>query len=166
MEDMSQQNSDPVEVFVSYASEQRTEVARPLADILSSLGVRVWYDEFELKLGDSLRRSIDRGLAECRFGVVILSHDFFAKHHTQRELDGLAQREVEGQKVLIPIWYDVNVSWFSGNRILRPSADVSSGWLRRPSAAGRGGVVLAPLRVCDRVRRGSAGRDLRACRAA
>ena len=36
-----------------------------LAHALKSRGLQVWYDEFSLKLGDSLRRSIDRGLAEC-----------------------------------------------------------------------------------------------------
>jgi hypothetical protein len=102
------ESSEGPDVFISYASEQREEVARPLAELLTGLGVRVWYDRFELKLGDGLREKIDAGLCECRHGVVILSKAFFAKHYTRRELDGLAQREVEGEKVILPIWYDVD----------------------------------------------------------
>jgi hypothetical protein len=48
----------------------------PLADALISAGYRIWYDEFQLKVGDSLRRSIDRGLVASRFGIVVLSPSF------------------------------------------------------------------------------------------
>jgi hypothetical protein len=71
-------------------------------------GLAVWYDEFSLKLGDSLRQSIDRGLARSRYGIVILSPNCFEKHWPQQELNGLAGREVNGQKVvIIPLWHKV-----------------------------------------------------------
>jgi hypothetical protein len=95
-------------VFISYAGEDRDQVASPLARTLSALGVKVWYDVTELQIGDSLRESIDRGLARSRFGVVILSPSFFAKHYPQRELNGLAQKEIDGENVLLPVWHRVN----------------------------------------------------------
>ena len=67
------------DVFISHASEDKDEVARPLAQRLEQLGLRVWLDECQLTVGDSLRRSIDRGLGESRFGVVVLSPAFFRK---------------------------------------------------------------------------------------
>jgi hypothetical protein len=66
-------------------------------------------DENELRLGDSLRTKIDQGLAESRFGVVVLSRAFFAKHWTQLELSGLAAlEESPDRKVIIPIWHGVD----------------------------------------------------------
>lgn len=50
------------DLFISHASEDKDHVARPLAKHLQDLGLRVWLDEFELTLGDSLRRKIDHGL--------------------------------------------------------------------------------------------------------
>jgi TIR domain len=50
------------DVFISHASEDKEDFVRPLAESLSRSGLRVWYDEFTLKVGDSLRRSIDYGL--------------------------------------------------------------------------------------------------------
>jgi hypothetical protein len=50
-----------------------------LANALKVGGLDVWYDEFELRIGDSLRRKIDQGLAKSRFGIVVLSKDFFRK---------------------------------------------------------------------------------------
>ena len=67
------------DVFISHASQDKDSVARPLVKLLKDLGLRAWIDEFELKVGDSLRSGIDRGLREARFGVVILSPDFFTK---------------------------------------------------------------------------------------
>lgn len=96
------------DVFISYASEDRETVAKPLAQLLSSLGIGVWFDQFDLKIGDSLRRKIDEGLKKSRYGIVVLSPAFFDKHYTKLELDGLAQREADGEKVILPIWVGVD----------------------------------------------------------
>ncbi len=98
---------DEWDVFVSHASEDKDAIARPLAEALRTKGLRVWYDEFALKVGDSLRRKIDQGLTRSRFGVVILSPHFFEKHWPQQELNGLATREVDGKKVVLPVWHRV-----------------------------------------------------------
>lgn len=96
------------DVFISHASEDKEAIAAPLARALLAKGLRVWYDEFSLKLGDSLRKCIDRGLSRSRFGVVILSDHFFQKHWPQQELNGLASREVNGAKVVLPVWHGVS----------------------------------------------------------
>lgn len=97
------------DIFISHASEDKDVIARPITEELLRRGQSVWFDEFELTLGDSLRQSIDRGLAESRFGLVILSPSFFAKKWPQRELDGLTTREIEGStKVILPVWHEVD----------------------------------------------------------
>lgn len=96
------------DAFICHASEDKSAVVKPLARELSRMGFAIWYDEFELRVGDSLRRSIDRGLAKSRFGIVILSKHFFAKEWPQYELDGLTAREIKGRKVILPVWHGVN----------------------------------------------------------
>ncbi len=95
------------DVFICHASEDKERFVRPLAEALSQAGLDVWYDEFTLKLGDSLRQKIDEGLAKSSYGVVVLSHDFFTKPWPQTELDGLAVREVGGKKVILPLWHNI-----------------------------------------------------------
>lgn len=95
------------DVFISHASEDKARVAIPLAHQLKKLGLRVWFDEFELTLGDSLRRSIDHGLSESKFGIVILSPNFFRKEWSKRELDGLVARDDGREKVILPIWHNI-----------------------------------------------------------
>jgi HEAT repeat protein len=96
------------DVFISYASEDSEEVAYPLAMALQKRGLKVWFDEFALKAGDSIRRSIDQGLSASRFAVVILSPHFFRKEWPSRELDGLVAREITSGKIILPVWHDLN----------------------------------------------------------
>lgn len=97
------------DIFISHASEDKDTVARSLARGLVARGLKVWFDESALMLGDSLPQTIDRGLAQSSWGVVILSPAFFAKNWPQRELDALAAREVrDGRKVILPIWHNVD----------------------------------------------------------
>jgi len=95
------------DVFISHASEDKDAVVRPLANALRNGGLRVWFDEFELRIGDSLRRKIDLGLAKSRFGVVVLSRAFFGKGWTNYELDGIVTRAVSGEQVVLPIWHGI-----------------------------------------------------------
>ena len=94
------------DVFIAHASEDK-KFATPLANSLKQEGFEVWYDDFVLKLGDSLQQEIDRGLASSRYGIVILSHKFFNKDWTRKELDGLAAKETMGRKVILPIWRNI-----------------------------------------------------------
>lgn len=96
------------DLFISHASDDKEAVVRELAHALRDRGVKVWYDEFTLRIGDSLRRNIDRGIARSRFGLVVLSPAFLAKNWTQYELDGLVTTSVDGRQVLLPLWHGIS----------------------------------------------------------
>jgi hypothetical protein len=96
------------DVFISHAAEDKDSVVRPLANALKERGLTVWYDEFTLRIGNSLRRKIDSGISRSRFGIVVLSPDFFAKGWPQYELDGLVTMAVSGRQVLLPLWHGVS----------------------------------------------------------
>lgn len=98
------------DVFISHASEDKEAVVGPLANALKDEGLSVWYDDFELKIGDSLRRKIDLGLANSRVGLVVLSHSFISKGWTNYELDGIVTRTVTGEQILLPIWHNISKS--------------------------------------------------------
>ncbi|MET0396807.1 MAG: toll/interleukin-1 receptor domain-containing protein [Longimicrobiaceae bacterium] len=96
--------------FISHASEDKDLVARPLAHVLCASDFQVWYDEFSLRVGDSLFQSISRGLAESSFGVVVLSPAFMQKSWTQNELAGIWARETATRKLLLPVWHRVGAA--------------------------------------------------------
>lgn len=96
------------DVFISHAGEDKEKVALPLHSALSERGLRVWLDKGELRIGDSLRRKIDYGLAHSSFGVVIFSKPFFAKGWPQYELDGIVGLSVAGKQRMLPVWHEIS----------------------------------------------------------
>lgn len=96
------------DVFLSHAAEDKETVARPLCRALVDRGLSVWLDERELTVGASIRREIDSGLKQSKFGVVVLSASFFSKEWPQRELDALAAKSSSGKVVLLPVWHELD----------------------------------------------------------
>ncbi len=96
------------DVFLSHASEDRDEIARPLADALIARGVTVWFDELNIRVGQSIRREIERGIRDARFGLVIISEHFMVKQWTQAELDALWGKKLAAKDdSLLPVWHKV-----------------------------------------------------------
>jgi hypothetical protein len=99
------------DVFICHASEDKTAVVEPLVTALEERDLRVWLDQMEILIGDSLTQKIDEGLRHSRFGVVVVSPAVLAKEETgwvRRELDALAAREAQrGQVVVLPVWHEV-----------------------------------------------------------
>lgn len=96
------------DVFISHAGEDKGAVALPLYHALTERGLKVWLDKGELRIGDSLRRKIDYGLAHSSFGVVVFSRSFFAKGWPQYELDGIVGLSVAGKQRMLPIWHEIS----------------------------------------------------------
>lgn len=113
---VSQQSlaADAHDFFISHAREDKEALVSGLTTALQDRGAKVWYDDFTLKAGDSLRREIDRGLASSRFGVVVLSEHFFRKEWTNRELDGLVSLETQSRTRILPIWHKVSKDEVAG----------------------------------------------------
>lgn len=96
------------DVFISHASEDKESFVKKLSNTLNLVGVKVWYDEFTLKVGDSLSKSLDNGLINSQFGIVVISPSFIAKGWTDYELRSLINREVGYKKVILPIWHNIS----------------------------------------------------------
>ena len=95
-------------IFISHAFEDKADFVEALAQALSAeKDFKVWYDEYELRLGDRLLDSISRGLHECDYGIVVFSQSFFKKKWTSFELDGLFAKETAERKVILPIWHRI-----------------------------------------------------------
>jgi hypothetical protein len=128
------------DVFISHASEDK-DFARRLAHRLEAAGLKVWFDDFVLELGDSLRECIDKGLRSCKYGVVVLSPAFFLKRWPQVELNALFSRESTSKKIILPVWHQIDSA-----RIAKFSA-VLADRLAVFSDKGVESVALAILQV-------------------
>lgn len=95
------------DAFISHASEDKDTIVRELANSLEKLGLSVWYDEFSLKVGDSLTQKIDEGLLKSNFGIIVISKNFLTKKWTDYEYRSLLSKEDNFKKIILPIWHDI-----------------------------------------------------------
>ncbi|MBZ2164493.1 toll/interleukin-1 receptor domain-containing protein [Methanobacterium spitsbergense] len=107
MEESKELNWD---VFICHASEDKADIVEPLAKCLRSYGVKVWYDDFTLKVGDSISRSIDMGLSKSKQGIIVISKDFIRKSEgwPGHELGGMRAKKMKEKTKIIPIWHGVD----------------------------------------------------------
>jgi len=99
--------SDRFDVFIAHATAEKEAFVRPFAEALAESEVCVWYDEYNLRAGDSLRGAIDRALAQIPCAITVLSPEYFLGSWTRYELDGLIVSELASQKKIVPIWHGV-----------------------------------------------------------
>ena len=97
--------------FISHDSRDKDSLVRELALELSKLMCPVWYDEYSLKVGDSLRACIEQGLKEAKKCVVVLSPNFLSNEGWgNAEFDSIFTREIlEKSNVILPVWHNVGV---------------------------------------------------------
>ena len=95
------------DAFISHASEDKETIVRELSQTLEKFHVKVWYDEFTLKVGDSLSKTIDNGLLNSNYGIIIISKHFLNKKWTDYELRSLISKIENEKKIILPIWHEI-----------------------------------------------------------
>ena len=73
VETRAAQQPDIRDVFLCHAWGDRKEAAKELYDFLETVGVKVWFSEKDLGLGMPMMRAIDKGLANSRIGLVLVT---------------------------------------------------------------------------------------------
>ncbi|WP_363347301.1 toll/interleukin-1 receptor domain-containing protein [Methylocystis echinoides] len=90
------------DIFLCHAWDDRQGPAKELHDLLESLGVKVWFSEKDVGLGTPLLRAIDKGLANSRIGIVLVTPALLRRLPTE----GIADKELSallaGER-LVPI---------------------------------------------------------------
>ncbi|MDF3803723.1 toll/interleukin-1 receptor domain-containing protein, partial [Enterobacter hormaechei] len=73
VETRATQQPDLRDVFLCHAWDDRQGAAKELHDLLEAAGVKVWFSEKDLGLGVPMMRAIDKGLANSRIGLVLVT---------------------------------------------------------------------------------------------
>jgi hypothetical protein len=89
------------DVFVSYAKAD-ADFARRLVETLQAKNISVWYDQGELRLGESMLRRLEDGLEHSDFFLLLLSPDYFKKPWTQFETGVALGRG--GKTCILPVF--------------------------------------------------------------
>lgn len=116
-------------IFVSHAHKDN-EAARELVSKLSDKGVETWFDEYEIKPGDSWENQIKRALVESEAVIVILGEGYASPNVLVEAGMALGQG-----KTIFPVVVGKN-----------ESADIFSS-LQRVDASGENGIEMAASQI-------------------
>ena len=96
--------SEIKDVFICHASEDKPTIIKPLLAALDKEGITYWYDEAEIKWGESIPDKVNEGLRVSRYVMVILSSYFLLKNWPQRELNSALNTESStGEVKVLPL---------------------------------------------------------------
>ena len=92
------------DVFLCHASEDKETVVHPLFQALDGADISCWFDEADIRWGESITQAVNRGLAGSRYVIVVLSHAFLSKHWPQREVNAVVNQEAfTGEVRVLPL---------------------------------------------------------------
>lgn len=97
-----------IDFFICHASEDKELFVRDLAQQLLRNGASVFYDEYSIKLGDSLTQKINEGLQNANYGIIVLSNFFFDKKWTNAELQSIFNKSINDVFKLLIIYHNIN----------------------------------------------------------
>jgi len=93
------------DVFLCHAWGDRKEAAKELNDLLVASGVKVWFSEKDLALGVPMMRAIDKGLANSRIGLVLVTPAMLERLPKESVADKELSALLAGNQ-LIPIMHN------------------------------------------------------------
>lgn len=96
--------------FVSHDSRDKDIIAKPIVQGLTKNGCHVWYDEYSLNIGDSLRESIEKGIKEAKKCILILTPNFLKNPGwTKTEFNSIFTKDIiNNSSSILPIWHNVS----------------------------------------------------------
>lgn len=96
------------DIFISYVQSDSSDYVDGLYNELIASGISVFRDKAEMKIGQSMRQSMDNALAKAKFAIVIFSPDYLSKYWSQYELDGILSKEyLTGEQMILPLWHNI-----------------------------------------------------------
>lgn len=104
---ISNKNETKYKFFISYASEE-SYIAQELLTQLQCLGANTWIDKEKIRIGDSIKQSIEKGILNSEYAIIILSQNYINKHWTNTELNAFFELEADGRKRILPLIYNLS----------------------------------------------------------
>lgn len=100
-------------VYLAHATNDKDDLARPLAHALMDKGINVWFDEWEMGIGDSLRQKMEGGLDECTHFLVLLTPNSIGKPWVEQEIDAGLMNAIDGKAKFMGVRVGVDLNKLS-----------------------------------------------------
>lgn len=120
------------DVFICHASEDKEKIVRNLVLEFDKASISYWYDEAEIKWGDSILEKVNSGLGKSKYIIIILSDNFISKKWPQKELNAALNMEASSGVIkVLPVIVGTKDNIFQKFPLLHDKSFIS--WNNNPS---------------------------------
>jgi hypothetical protein len=93
-------NKFTMKIFISYSSNDKN-IVKKFVQSIEDLKIRIWFDQWEIFICDSITSEIQEGLGQSSLLVIVLSNSSTKSPWVQKELNAVLIKEIESKKVVI-----------------------------------------------------------------
>lgn len=95
-------------LFICFSAKDRFDIVQPVVYHLKNYGVDVWYDRYEMVMGDDrFKKNIEEGAGSCRYALIILSKNTVDSLCATEEIKILESRYQKREVVIFPVLYEL-----------------------------------------------------------
>ena len=91
------------DIFISHASEDKEDIARPIFEACEQLQIRAFLDQVHIQWGDSLTERINVALSKSQYVLAIFSQHSIEKNWPKKEFNTALSREIDGKQIFLPL---------------------------------------------------------------
>ena len=98
-------------LFICFSAKDRYKIVQPVVYHLKNYGVDIWYDRYEMVMGDNrFAKNIQEGAGQCEYALIILSANTEASVCASEEIKVLESRYYNNNVVVFPVLYELDPS--------------------------------------------------------
>ena len=95
-------------IFICFSAKDRYDIAQPIVYHLKNYGIDVWYDRYEMVMGDNrLKKNIEEGAGTSKYAIIILSSNTITSLCAREEIQILKSRYFKGEVTIFPVLYEL-----------------------------------------------------------
>jgi len=98
-------------LFVCFSAKDRYDIVQPLVYHLKNYGINVWYDRYEMVMGDDrVKKNLEEGAGKCRYALIVLSANTIKSTCATEEIKILESRYLRKEVIIFPVLYELKPS--------------------------------------------------------
>lgn len=98
-------------LFICFAAKDRYDVVQPIVYHLKNYGIDIWYDRYEMVMGDNrFEKNIEEGAGKCRYALIVLSHNTINSLCATEEIAILEERYYKNEVIIFPVLFKIKPS--------------------------------------------------------
>ena len=95
-------------LFVCFSAKDRYNIVQSIIYHLKNYGVNIWYDRYEMVMGDNrFKKNIEEGAGKCGYALIILSSNTINSLCATEEIKILESRYYKNEVTIFPVLYEL-----------------------------------------------------------